>query len=372
LIIAHILSFVKHNEKNNLRLDIFKKSVYNQTYNMFKVITAAAAALLVFLLFSSCGREGYVSRTAFLLDTAVTADIHAADNENAKKAADDVFGVLEEQDRLLSELYGGSAANALSYAGDLIDKTEALNAQYGYDVNIFCGGLTRLWGISTDKPRVPPESEIKAALSLIPKGKADLIPGETAVDPNEAAVGSNETAVYSDETAVDPGAVFVDPGAVGKGYALDKAKAALDNANISYAAVSAESSVLLYGEKQNGEPFYTGIKNPAGGYIGYVKTGAAFISTAGGEERFFEADGKKYIHILDLKTGCPAISDLASVTVIIPADEADGGIKSDFLSTAMFIGGADKLSSFGVTYVAIGTDGTIFSNTEVFTDYDRP
>jgi thiamine biosynthesis lipoprotein len=307
---------------------------------MFKIIKTALAAIIIFSLFCGCSHSEQFSRTDFLLDTAVSVSISG---KNAETAADEVFSVLRKQDSLLSSLYEASADISLGAVPDLAEKTEKLNKIFGYDVNIFCGSLTRLWGISTGNPRVPSEDEIKEALRVIPKDKSEIFPGET----------------------------FIDPGAVGKGFALDKAKTALDNEKISCAVVSAESSVLLYGEKQGGEPFYTGIKNPESGYIGYVKTKAAFISTAGGSQRYFEADGKQYIHILDLKTGYPAVTDLASVTVIIPADEADGGIKSDFLSTAMFIGGSDKLDSFGVTYAAVGIDGTVFTNTEVFTDYDR-
>ncbi|MDR0992110.1 MAG: FAD:protein FMN transferase [Ruminococcus sp.] len=308
---------------------------------MFKIIKAAAAVVLVFLIFCACGREKSASHTEFLLDTAVSVGVYG---KNAESAAAQITEVLRGQDSVLSSLYDSPADIAIADASDLADKTAALNKLYGYDVNIFCGSLTRLWGISDENPRLPTEGEIAEALRVIPKDKSGIVPGKT----------------------------FIDPGAVGKGYTLDRAKETLIGADIDYAVVSTESSVLLFGEKPGGEPFYTGIKNPSGGYIGYVKTGAAFISTAGGAERFFEADGKEYIHILDLKNGYPAESDLASVTVIIPADETDGGIKSDFLSTLMFIAGAENLDKFGVTYAAVGTDGTVYTNTEVFTDYDRP
>ena len=88
------------------------------------------------------------------------------------------------------------------------------------------------------------------------------------------------------------------------------------------------------------------------------ESGEAFVSTSGGYERFFEAGGKRYIHILDLKTGRPSESDLASVTVI-----CDSGIKSDFLSTAIFIGGKEGLTKYlddsSIQIIAVDNDGEI-------------
>jgi thiamine biosynthesis lipoprotein len=297
----------------------------------FRIFTAAVCLILL----TACSKTA-VSEPFFALDTAVSVSVSG-------KSADETLTALTEminsESAKLEKCYDLPADEVLPDVLELITKTEALNSEYGYAVNIFCGELTELWGISTDTPRVPTETEIENAIARIPTDKSGIIAGVTKIDP----------------------------GAVLKGYALDLAKAAIETAGeTQYAVISTESSVLLYGNKPNGELFVTGIKNPDGGLVGCVKTGAAFLSTAGGTERYFEADGNKYIHILDLSTGYPTQSDLDSVTVIIPADEADGGIKSDFLSTAMFLTGIENLDSYGVTYVAVGADGAVYTNTEVF------
>jgi thiamine biosynthesis lipoprotein len=294
------------------------------------------AILLCIFLLSSCA-DPAVSETFVALDTAVSVFVSG---ENPADTKEVVTGLIKSESEKLALCYDLPADEVLPKVLDLVAKTETLNREYGYAVNIFCGELTDLWGISTDEPQIPTDSEIEAVLGRIPTDKSGIIPGVTKIDP----------------------------GAVAKGYALDKAKTVLEASadKIEYSVVSTESSVLLYGEKPNSEPFVTGIKNPEGGLIGCIKTDAAFISTTGGAERFFEADNRKFIHILDLSTGYPTESDLASVSVIIPASEADGGIKSDFLSTAMFLTGSENLESYGVTYVAIGEDGTVYTNTEVF------
>jgi thiamine biosynthesis lipoprotein len=296
--------------------------------------------LCIFSL-SSCANPT-VGETFVALDTAVSVIVSGENPADTKEA---VTGLIKSESETLVLCYDLPADEVLPNVSDLVLKTEQLNNQYGYAVNIFCGELTELWGISTDNPRIPTDSEIEAVLEKIPTDKSGIIPGVTKIDP----------------------------GAVAKGYVLDKAKTVLEASadSTEYAIISTQSSILLYGEKPGGEPFLTGIKNGIGGLAGYIKTDAAFISTTGGAERFVYLNtghipDEVFIHILDLSTGYPSRSDLVSVTVIIPADEENGGIKSDFLSTAMFLTGRENLESYGVTYVAIDNDGTVLTNTEVF------
>ena len=69
--------------------------------------------------------------------------------------------------------------------------------------------------------------------------------------------------------------------------------------------------------------------------------------------------GKKYCHILDPKTGMPAESDLTTVTVF-----CDSGLKSDFLSTLMWMEGRKNLPAHlkakDYQIVAQDTAGTLY------------
>ena len=61
------------------------------------------------------------------------------------------------------------------------------------------------------------------------------------------------------------------------------------------------------------------------------------ISTSGSYERFFEASGKRYSHIMNPGTGRPIENELLSVTII-----AKDGFTADALATAVFVLGKEE------------------------------
>ncbi|MBR6336522.1 MAG: FAD:protein FMN transferase [Ruminococcus sp.] len=240
-----------------------------------------------------------------------------------------------------SEVYRFNTEGSATLSGSaavLFDKSRELYEQYGL-VDITCGGIVSLWGITGDSPRVPADDEIAAELEKV--GFDKLRYGRSAYD---APLGTQ-----------------LDFGAVAKGYALDCVKSELKQNGDGYAVVSLGSSTLLYGQRPDGEPFKTGIKDPFSPdeLLLTFESGECFVSTSGGYERYFEAGGRRYIHILDLKTGCPCESDLASVTVICKS-----GVKSDFLSTAIFIDGKAGLDKYlnddSIQVIAVDNDKKIY------------
>lgn len=305
----------------------------------FSRITAAASAVL---MLASCGVTDTVAENSdFLFDTYSHTIICGSNSKETMKALTQIHADLDTSFRLCYTTEAVQLPDNDAYS-DCIEKSLALTDIYGTGINVACGELTALWGISTDTPKVPPESEILEALTKIPADDS-----------------------FTETTKLDFGAVA-------KGYACDKAYELLTASDTKYATVSLGSSTLLYGKKPNGK-FRAGVTNPdkAEGYLGIIETDAAFISTSGGYERFFEADGKRYSHILDMETGYPAETDLTSVTVIIPAETADGGIMSDFLSTLIYIQGTDELDKWlaceEFELIAADANGIVHTDCDGFT-----
>jgi thiamine biosynthesis lipoprotein len=113
----------------------------------------------------------------------------------------------------------------------------------------------------------------------------------------------------------------LDPGGVGKGYAVDKMVAVLRRTGICSGLVSAGgSSIYAIGAPPaHSRGWRIRIRDPRNGNntasIAYLKDTS--ISTSGSSEKFFWAEGKRYSHIMDPRTGSPA-QGMLSVSVIAP------------------------------------------------------
>lgn len=313
-----------------------------------KHIASAAGIALSAAMLCSCGSDtagNEASSQSFVFDTYAQLSVHGREAKQTLSETEQLFTDMSEA----FDLCYDTAANELPenelYA-DCLSRTQELNRLYGESINLYCGELTELWGISTENPRVPSEEEISAVLERLPDVFAESVPDTAKLD-------------------------F---GAVSKGYACDRAYAMLKETDTEYAVISLSSSTLMYGAKPDGKTFRTGLTNPltGEGYAGIIETNSAFISTSGGYERYFVPEGsnEKYCHIMDITRGRPVVTDLASATVIVPSDTPNGGIMSDFLSTLIFTEGSEGLEKWlsceEFQVVAIAADGRVYSNCDGF------
>src|SRR5690606_21128337 len=69
------------------------------------------------------------------------------------------------------------------------------------------------------------------------------------------------------------------------------------------------------------------------------------LATSGDYRNYFEKDGKRYAHILDPRSGKPAMSDIASVSVIDPDGDCT---MADALATALLAMGTEAAKEFAV------------------------
>lgn len=179
--------------------------------------------------------------------------------------------------------------------------------------------VVRAWGFTTEEYRVPPDSEITKLLAYTNYRKIRV-----------------DTALAGAKITLAP-QMMVDLGAVGKGYAGDKAIDLLRRQGITSAVLDLGGNVQTLGCKPDGKPWKVGVTNPWGGpALGGVSVCDKAVISSGGYERYFEQNGKRYIHIFDAASGRPVENGLASVTII-----AKSGMYADALSTAMFVKGVD-------------------------------
>lgn len=131
--------------------------------------------------------------------------------------------------------------------------------------------------------------------------------------------------------------VYVDLGGIAKGHAVDRAIELLSDAGVAQASVSAGGDSRILGDRR-GEPWNVGVRDPRREGVMAVMLPLldTAVSTSGDYERYFEADGVRYHHILD-----PATGDSARNTWSVTILGAEATL-TDALSTSVFVLGPEK------------------------------
>lgn len=332
-----------------------------------KILTAAAvialAVLIVVVAFALRNRtklEEPVKNTTIGMGTVVSQVFYSNDKDAAKKAVTDTTDIINKLDasRLSWRIKGSDVWNLNEEHSAYVDTSTYNCIEQCIDVSSKCGGvfditvgkLTTLWNIGTEDARVPSQEEIDAALPTIDYKRIELIPDDKGSFLVET--GANQ---------------MLDLGAVGKGLACDRIRAYLETTDIKGAIISVGGSVLAYGKNPvsnyNDDSWNIGIRDPYRNdehWMAILNCGPCCVSTSGDYEKVLEADGKKYHHILDPRTGYPAESNVISVTVM-----ADSGTLSDALSTACFIlGYSDEslklLKQYNAEAIFIDSKGRVY------------
>ena len=203
--------------------------------------------------------------------------------------------------------------------------TEAALTKGIFDPTI--GPVTHLWDISGQagqkSPQIPTADAIRHARELV--GWKDLL-----VDDAKGTVQLKR-----------PG-MILDLGGVAKGFAMDEALRIAQQAGVTSGILNmGNSSLALLGKKPDGAEWKVGIQDPfqtVGTPFAIVTGSDMTVETSGTYQKFFVANGHRYHHIMDPRTGAPAESGLEQVTLLLPLDTklADG------LSTSCFILGRDQ------------------------------
>lgn len=318
---------------------------------MGRRMAVALAGVLAFVLTGGCilwslrANKTY-TRTLFAMDTVM---VFTAQGPKAPAALEEAIAEVQRLDDLLAAQAPDSEISRLNAQGrapvsedtaELLETAYEISAETGglFDCTIY--PLMELWGFPTKVYRVPSEDEIASLLPLVDSAAIRISNGK-------AELGEGQR---------------IDLGGIAKGYASARVMEIFKAHGIKSAMVSLGGNVQTMGERPEGGGWRIGVQDPQGGngYPAVVEAKDVAVVTSGGYQRYFESDGKRYIHILDPRTGTPAESDLLSATVVSP-----NGTLADALSTATYIMGLEDAASYwrthnGFELILIAEDGAVY------------
>jgi thiamine biosynthesis lipoprotein len=313
--------------------------------------------LLLLFLLTACGAPPLVQQQSYVFGTLVEISVYGTPEAQAREATAAVlarFDALHQQlhawqpselSRLNAALAKGERLNVTPELAAMLRDAQALSAQSGDLFNPAIGGLIALWGFHADTPqsRVPDAAAIAGWVNQQPRM------GDLRIENNT---------VWSDNPALQ-----LDLGGYAKGRALDDAVAILKAHGIHHALVNIGGNVIALGHHGD-RPWRVGIQHPRkpGTLATLALQDGEAIGTSGDYQRYFEAGGKRYSHLIDPRSGWPA-GDMQSVTILLRG--ARSGTRSDALSKPLFIDGAARLADHAAQlgireYLAVDASGKTY------------
>ncbi|MFQ5674332.1 MAG: FAD:protein FMN transferase [bacterium] len=166
-------------------------------------------------------------------------------------------------------------------------------------------------------------------------GKVHELPDESLVQAAVAKVNYRDIILEKKDTTVflRRRGMKIGFGAIGKGYAANKARAIMKKMAIQSGLVNAGGDLIAWGKETESNGWQIGIADPKDrdSILAWLEVSDMAVVTSGNYEKFFLANGKRYAHIIDPRTGFPA-AGLKSVTIVCPDAEL-----ADALATAVFV-----------------------------------
>lgn len=327
-----------------------------------------AAAFVFVLALTGCGGENAektqdagepLSKEVYAMDTYMTLSAYG---DNAEKALDESEKEIKRIDAMLSTGDPESEISRLNKAGKLkvSDETFGLvkraveigeTADGVFDISIY--PVMREWGFTDKNYKVPTDEALKAALDRVDASKIEL-------DEETKTVSFAEDGME------------IDLGGIAKGYTSDRVIDIMKDCGVEHALINLGGNVKVLSNKPDGSNWRVAIIDPENEeqYIGGVEVADKAVITSGGYQRYFEEDGKRYFHIIDISDGYPADNGLISTTIV-----SEDGTLADALSTTLFIMGPDRAADYWKKHkdefdaVLVKDDGTILVTEGIENDY---
>ena len=323
---------------------------------MRKLLAVFLIMTMMVSLFGCAGKESGadeaeepLSIEVYAMDTYMTLSAYG---ENAEKALAESKAEIERIDKLFSTgdekseislLNKTKKAEVSEETCELISRAKTIGKDVGgvFDISVY--PVMRAWGFTDKNDRVPDKGELEKLLEHV---NADNV--ECDEEKHEVS--------FKDEK------VEIDLGGIAKGYTSDRVIDIMKKNGVEHALINLGGNVKALGHKPDGSEWRVAIYDPENdeNYIGGVEVHDKAVITSGGYQRYFEENGKRYFHIIDLNDGFPAENGLISATII-----SDDGTLADALSTSLFIMGPEKAAEYWrknkdqFDAVLVKADGTV-------------
>lgn len=273
----------------------------------------------------------------FLVWTDREADARAAMNAaHAEILRIEQMMTTWREDSEVSRVNAAAGGAPVAVSAELISVLKGARAIHDasegvFDVSFY--GLKGLWRFDHQEAAsiVPSDADIAARLPLVDGAKIEL--DDTKGTARLAKKG-----------------MLINLGGIAKGYAVDRAVAVFESKGFHDLVVRAGGDLRVRGRKGQ-DKWKVGIRDPRGAENEFFARAAlqdAAFSTAGDYERAFVKDGVRYHHILDPRTGKPAMA-CRSVTILAP-----DALTADELDDAVFILGPEKGLALVARYPGAG------------------
>jgi thiamine biosynthesis lipoprotein len=263
------------------------------------------ASLSLIAALTLCGADRYQASEPHM-GTLVSITLYAESPDQAQRGFVAAFARIATLNAILSDYDPNSELSRYCHISPspelrtVVDHAQRLAEQTAGAFDITAGALSRLWRQARRQKRLPTAEELRQAL---------------------AASGYRRLCKAA--------GMQLDAGGIAKGYAADEALAALRKVGIRSALVAVSGDIVAAARPPGARGWRVQVQNET------IILANAAVSTSGDEYQLLEADGARYSHIFDPRTGM-ALRDSRQVSVIAPT-----GIEADSLATAISILGPD-------------------------------
>lgn len=235
-------------------------------------------------------------------------------------------------DSELSKFNQSTSAEAIEISAGLtrvIKESIRLGNLSGGKLDVTVGPLVNLWGFG-------------------PEQRPEKVPSDAILSATNERVGLQNLVLEGNLLSKKIPDLYIDLSTIAKGYGVDIIAELIESNGLTHYLVEIGGEMRLRGFKHTGELWAIAIEKPILDQSGVERAVHQVIipkdnavATSGDYRNYFEADGRRFSHIIDPSTGKPIDHNLVSVTVVHPSS-----MTADGLSTTLMVMGMEKGMAF--------------------------